>query len=473
MRFAGALAWLVLVFGAATGAWAQYGLSGAPELLRLGPEAGPPGLLPAYPADATGAAYGGDSRAAYPGWQGPTSGPPSAFPSARLTAWSGSPRTSSPTPAPAPGLSLGPIPDAASAASPSVMNLMLEESGDWSAPGIAGPGCGPGQACGGPCGPCFEPQWYVSAAGLIMTRDKANCLWTTYESDNNPNQIMRFNDARVDWRGGFEVRIGRRFGGCGQWAVEADYWRIDGFGGFASASITDWTVSTPLIVDEIEFGGVPGTMYFDGAAVHRIWRSNQFQNVEINLVRNPIGPDGCSPVDLHWLLGVRWFNFDESLVFGTETLTPEYAYLSDKIRNNLIGVQVGLNAGYRLGYNWRLYAEPKVGLYDNHIENTFDAFRADGVHAVPTAASGVPGEFPVSARKDQFAVLTQIDVGLDWQFHPQWRAFVGYRLIAATGVGLADHQFITYVVDLPEYERIKSNGNLLLHGGFAGLEFRF
>jgi hypothetical protein len=306
-----------------------------------------------------------------------------------------------------------------------------------------------------------------------MTRDKANCLWTTYETNNNPNQIMRFNDANVDWRGGFEVKIGRRFGACNQWAVEGDYWRIDGFSGYASASIDGGTVSTPLIVNEIEFGGITGDVYFDGAAVHRIWRRDQFQNVEINLIRSPMDPYGGSQVDLHWLLGVRWFNFDESLVFGAETLTPEYAFLSDRIRNNLIGVQVGLNAGYRLGYNWRLFADAKLGLYDNHIDNTFDAYRGDGVHAVPTAASGVIGSYPVAASKDQFAVLTQIDAGLDWQFHPQWRAFAGYRLIAATGIGLADHQFITYVVDIPDLMIVKTNGNLLLHGGFAGLEFRF
>jgi len=484
MKYARALACLVVFFGAATGAWAQYGLSGAPELLRLGPEARDPGLLPAYAATGAGGAYR-TPQAAYSNWQGPESGPPLS-PPGYSTANSRSPgpyesgyptrlvQGGAATPPPSQGLPIGPIPGAAPQGGSSVMNQMLEESNGWSVPGFAGPGCGPGQPCGEPCGPCFQPQWYVSAAGLFMTRDKANCLWTTFETLNNPNQIMRFNDAEVGWRGGFEVKIGRRFGDCGQWSVEADYWRIDGFDGFASASIANWSVSTPLLVDEIEFGGVTGNLYFDGAAVHRIWRRDQFQNVEINLIRSPIEPNGGSLVDLQWLLGVRWFNFEESLIFGTETFTPEFAYLSDRIRNNLIGVQAGLNLGCRLGYNWRLFADTKVGLYDNHIENTFDAYRGDGVvHAVPTVASGVPGQFPVAASKDQFAVLTQIDAGLDWQFHPQWRAFAGYRLIAATGIGLADNQFLTYVVDLPEYERIKSNGNLLLHGGFAGLEFRF
>ena len=458
MKCLRALACLAAVFGTATGAWAQYGLSGGPELLRLGPELNDPGLRPANPIRAaTGYQMPGDqgySDRLVRNWEPtPTRGP-----------------SVPPPPNPAASQPLTPVPQ------PSVMSQMLEEStyaGPAPAYAGAGYGGGAGQPCGEPCGPCFQAQWYVSAAGLIMTRDKANCLWTTYETDNNPNQIMRFNDADVDWRGGFEVKVGRRFA-CGQWAVEADYWRIDGFSGFASASIPGWTVSTPLIVKEIEFGGITGDHYFDGAVTHRIWRRDEFQNVEINLIRSPINACGeCSLLDLHWMLGVRWFNFDESLIFGTESVDPAFAFLSDRIQNNLIGAQVGLEAGCRLGYNWRAFVTPKLGLYDNHIQNTFDAYRSDGVHAVPTVASGVPGGFPVTADKDQFAVLAQIDAGLDWQFHPQWRAFAGYRLIAATGIGLADHQFLTYVVDIPEYSRIKSNGNLLLHGGFAGLEFRF
>lgn len=449
MKYVRALTILSVVFGAASGAWAQNGLSGAPELLR----------------------FGQDDPAAYVAATSTAPGPyESAYTNRRASGPALAPATGAALPAaPIPGSSQPPA-----GPTPSVMDQMLDETGCWGAPAYAAPGygCGAGQPCGDVCGPCFQPQWYVSAAGLFMTRDKANCLWTTYETDNNPNQLMRFNDAKPDWRGGFEVKLGHRFGECGQWAIEADYWRIDGLNGYASMALPGWTVSTPLIVSDIEFAGVNGTVYFDGAAVHRIWRHNDFENVEINLIRAPVFPDG-GPIDVSWLVGVRYFRFDESLIFGSETLSADYAYLSDRIYNNMIGAQVGLDVGYRLGYNWRAFGGAKLGLYDNHIENTFDAYNGDGVHANPTAASGMTGQFPVVAKKDQFAVLAQIDAGLEWRFHPQWRAFGGYRLMAATGVGLADHQFLTYVVDLPEYGRIKSNGNLLLHGAFAGVEFRF
>jgi hypothetical protein len=62
---------------------------------------------------------------------------------------------------------------------------------------------------------------------------------------------------------------------------------------------------------------------------------------------------------------------------------------------------------------------------------------------------------------------------VDWQFHERWSAFLGYRLLVATGIGLADHQLTPYVVDIPELADIDTNGTLILHGAFAGLTCRF
>jgi hypothetical protein len=52
-------------------------------------------------------------------------------------------------------------------------------------------------------------------------------------------------------------------------------------------------------------------------------------------------------------------------------------------------------------------------------------------------------------------------------------ATIGYRLVAATGMGLADHQFPNNVVDFAFLDTVKSNGNLLVHGAFAGLQIEF
>lgn len=510
MKYLGAVAWLGAVLATASGAWAQFGLSGAPELVPLFPQTSRlPAAYPAseqpdigLPADqrpaplsvprktrpikptASYAPTGSASRSPYePGYSyRPLSGEAVGAEWPAAAAGSEAPATPVWTQDPPVGRSGGF--GRAQAEPAGLIGQMLDESGCWGGvPGYAGQQarCDAGFAPGGSqAEPCFQPMWYVGAAGLIMSRDKANGVWTTYESGASANRLMRTTDAEVDWRGGYEVRLGRYFA-SGRWALEGVYWSIDGFQGFASSSVAGGTVSTPLIVSDIEFAGTSGTAYFDEAEEHRLWRRNEFENIEINLTRHRVDPYGASLVDLHWLLGVRYFRFEESLRFGSLAAggtwggtDPDEAYLSDRVNNNLIGVQIGLETGCQLGYKLRVFLAPKVGLYNNHIENRFDAYRGDGVLASPTAASGFAGTYPVVATTDAFAFLAEIDAGVDWQFHPRWNAFAGYRLVAATGIALADHQIPTYVADIGnELALIDHNGHLILHGAVAGLQFRF
>jgi hypothetical protein len=308
----------------------------------------------------------------------------------------------------------------------------------------------------------------------MMRGDKANQVLTTYQTDAFPNHLMWLTDAEEGWRNGFEARLGRRFGACGEWAVEADYWRIDSLDASASASVDGGTVSTPFLVGDIEFGGVNGSVLFNGASVHRIQRHDEFENFEFNLIHAPLVlGGGCCPLEVQWLAGFRWFRFDERLVFESENPNGQTAFLGDRIYNYLYGGQVGLDAGVRLGCRVRVFAAVKLGLYENHIQNTFDAQSGDGVHANPIAGSGVAGAFPVSAAEDRLAALAQWDAGVQCQICPYLYAFAGYRLLAVTGLGLADHQFLTRTVNIPEYQTIKSNGELFLHGAYAGVQVQF
>jgi hypothetical protein len=340
-----------------------------------------------------------------------------------------------------------------------------------------------GAICGFDNAPCLQPKWYASAAGLFLTRDEANGVWTTNET-GTVNHLMRTTDANVDWRGGYDVKIGAYLGPCSNWSIEAGYWTIDRFSGSADMSLLPGnTVGTPLIVDGIEFAGVNGDRFFNDAAEHRLWRADRVQSAEASLVYRFAGCDPCcySPFDVSVLAGARYFVFDENLTFGSLADGGSWggndgrdeAYLKDYISNNLIGIQFGCDAGYHVLRTVRLYASPRLGFYDNHIRARFDAFRGDGTRATPTPASGVVGSYPVSADKDVFSFLGQIDVGLDWEFSSHWTAFLGYRLVAATGIGLADHQIPADVVDVAALGDIKHNGNLLVHGALAGLRVAF
>jgi len=188
---------------------------------------------------------------------------------------------------------------------------------------------------------------------------------------------------------------------------------------------------------------------------------------------------GYSPFTMGWNLGVRYFRFEESFLFGSrngatwgEAGGTNEAYLDDKCRNDLVGFQFGADFSYNMFGNWRLFAAPKLGIYNNHVQHYFNLRRGDGVIA-SAAPAGVTETYPVSSTEDALAFLSEIDLGMDWQVAHNWSVFLGYRVIFATGIALADNQIPTYVVDIPEIADIDTNGDLVLHGAFAGVTVRF
>jgi hypothetical protein len=90
----------------------------------------------------------------------------------------------------------------------------------------------------------------------------------------------------------------------------------------------------------------------------------------------------------------------------------------------------------------------------------------------PTAFSGVSGSYPVDSSTDVVSFLTELNLGIDWQPTDHWSLVAGYRVLAVTGIGLADNQIPQYIVDIPEIAAIDHNANLILHGAFFGVAYR-
>ncbi len=317
--------------------------------------------------------------------------------------------------------------------------------------------------------------WYASAAGLYLSRSEPRRVWTTYENNNNSNQLMSTQDADTDFEVGADLRIGRCLAG-NRWVVELGYWSIDNFDGSASQSHAN-EVSSPLQFNDLEFApGDPVVDYFDSAADHRVYRSNELHNLEINLIEGQAASSGCSPWSHQMLVGVRYFKFDEDITFDTLNSGGTWGgnggldevRLRDSIQNDLIGVQVGCIFQRRLGCKTRFVVTPKFGIYNNHIENRFDLRRGDGTAAVPSAASGVTGSYPVESSTDVVSFLSEANVGLQYQASCRWSLYGGYRVVAITGMGLADEQIPQFIIDIPEIADIDSNGSLVLHGAYFG-----
>jgi hypothetical protein len=336
--------------------------------------------------------------------------------------------------------------------------------------------------------------WYASLSGLAISRNSPNKVWCTNEPPPFEfRQIMNFDQAQTSWKFGGEIRFGRRFccetcdpcsAPSGYWAVEANYWTTAAFDGFASITNPNGpTVNTPFVVGNLDFMGVNATTWFNGAAQQAVWRHDEIQSVEISFVRGQWANVYGSNWDFAFNVGPRFFRFEESLMFGSLQATgnPDWsqnggaaaAYLTDHIINNLWGAQTGFDLGYNFaGGALRMFVVPKVGIYNNNINNTFTAQLGNGAVATINYA-GQPGGFPVESSTNALAFMSQIDVGAEWFFAQRWSARVGYRVVAISGIGLADNQFPTYVNAVDEIADIDTNGDLLLHGAFATITFNF
>ena len=486
MKYFQAISLLAALSCTTSAAWAQYGLYGSPGLVDLptveGRAYAPQDAtvqpsLPYRVAPAPHVASAWDAQ--------PIPGATSPFPQMTDPAYSAYGHPTVPLTTVAAKKKRPPKKEQAPQKS-SVVDEMLSESGGgfpepWGPESDCGlePDCGD---CCDSCVPCFQPKWYASMRGLIMERgDRPNKVWTTYEFTDASNQL-RHTWYPLEWEGGFDLRLGRRFCcGCNQWALEAGYWTLN------PAEISVFRshmnlVSTPLDLLNVEdpVVGGPAQGLFDEAEAHIIDRRNEVHSIELNLIRSPIGVVCGTPFHCSWTFGARFFRFEEDLVFssldegGTVFGVDPTGYLDDKCVNNLIGAQLGCRVDYTRN-KWRLYAFPKVGIYNNHIRHRFSGYRRDSVNGTVLFNVLWPGypQYPVESTTDVVAFLTEFDVGLDWQFHPNWSATLGYRATVATGMALADHQIPFFPGDTPELADIDYNGYLLLHGAFAGVTCQF
>lgn len=334
-----------------------------------------------------------------------------------------------------------------------------------------------GNACG--CTPAARPcvVWYASAAGLYLDRSDSRRVWTTYEAGVNSNQLMNTQDADTDFEAGGEFHIGR-YVACNRWALDLGYWSINNYEGSDEQSGAGFAtgVSSVLAFNDLEFApGDPLSNYVDNSAAHRIYRENEIHNVELNMIEAR-SCNTCSPWSHQMLVGVRYFKFDEDLNFDALAAGGTWGgngglneiRMSSRTKNDLIGAQIGCILSRRLGCKTNFVVTPKFGIYNNHIENYYDLRRGDGTAAAPSAASGVAGGFPVESSTDEISFLSEVNIGLQYQASCRWSLFGGYRVVAITGIGLADEQIPQFIVDIPEIAAIDTTGSLVLHGAYFG-----
>ncbi len=324
---------------------------------------------------------------------------------------------------------------------------------------------GSGPCATGCCDGC-KPLWFGYLGGLVMSRDEPDEVYLTYPNVDPPG-ILSTKDASAesDWRGGFEVRLGRRFG-CDR-ALEVVYWTLDPFASRACVDSATNEISSRLDFTGVTLNGNAAQDYFTDNREHHVWRRNEFHNIEINLLHMPVVCDRSHGFNLSWLLGARYFRFDEGLIFGASEdwlgVDPSTeAYYDIDVVNNLIGLQLGAAATWMITPRWSIFAAPRAGLFANHIEHESRLFDGNGVVG-----------FDIESNKDDVSMLAQLDVGLNFQITPAWFAVIGYRAVGVAGLALSDDQIPVFIGETETIADVNSNGSLILHGGFAGIGVNF
>jgi hypothetical protein len=220
------------------------------------------------------------------------------------------------------------------------------------------------------------------------------------------------------------------------------------------------------------FGGNPVSLIYNRSVSHFVYRDNTFHNFEFNLLRS-LGTTDCGKKSWEWFAGFRYFSFDEDFnyaTFSTNPLYPPSLYYQLCTENKLYGFQVGTRnercLNNRLGYQFG----SKVGIYGNHIE----ACQAihDGSNSYAEIGSGpyTGTDYNFESSKDDFSMMGELNLGLTYQLNCKWRAVGGYRALGVSGIALAPDQIPYNFTDTRDINRIKSNGSLILHGSYFGLE---
>ncbi len=323
--------------------------------------------------------------------------------------------------------------------------------------------------CG--CGPGF----FASVGGLVMTRARANAVITTVQNGDPTNALMNTQDAGAGWTGGGEVSFGYAFGGtnwagpygacgvCGNPGLVFTWWGTGEMTGFSSVTDTTGVAGTALNsefnVAGVTIGGDPASNFFEGASRQRLWRTDNINSFEGNLLQGAIADTGR--LQIIGLAGFRYFRFTEVLTFGSTNFAgTDEAFLSYRAFNNLYGGQVGGILNYSLTPRCSLYITPKAGVYGNQMVVRRLIYRDDGI-SNPT----------ISAYKSDVSFLGQIDTGINYMIRPNVFAYIGYRIVGVSNVALGDNQFGPALGDDVSATEVKQSGSLILHGATFGLSF--
>jgi len=219
----------------------------------------------------------------------------------------------------------------------------------------------------------------------------------------------------------------------------------------------------------------------DDAQIHSLRRENEFHNVEVNLLQmlgGGYGAGTCGRLSYNLLAGVRYFKFRDNLLFTADTVDRVYTGAVEEVNyrinldNSLVGFQVGGEGQYCLSNRFNFDFGCKVGLFGNHVKHLSEIGGAAG-YGVINNGPNLGRPFFVDNTKNDVSMLAEVNLGGRYCLNDCWTLFGGYRAVGVAGVAIPTHQIYPDLRGIQDVELVDTNSNLILHGGYFGLECNF
>ncbi len=339
--------------------------------------------------------------------------------------------------------------------------------------------------------PHRAPVWFGGAYGLVMMRDYESVVPLSYDPTSPQASTLSSDDSDFTAMGGVEAILGRHYANglgwqLGYWGLYPgeQSWEVGGFPDSQRSGLSDVNYTAA------GFGTNDGLSWFDAGVAHRVYRQNEIHNLEFNLLSslplclptcNPCFDDCADPSVPRYTVsmfgGLRYFNFDEffgyrSTVEGSFTNDARDLYHNLRVDNHLVGLQLGGHLDFRLRRKLTLTGGTKVGAFANYMEHEQE-LRGPSGYATINSGPSVGRDYDFESDKTDLAMLGELSLGLAYQMTKSWKVTGGYRALGISGVALAPNQISANYASQSEAENINSEGSLILHGAYFGIEFAY
>ena len=331
-----------------------------------------------------------------------------------------------------------------------------------------GEGCPPGagagpyggtQGYGGAAGfsQCGPHYFDVAADLMYMRRERtAEPLRDFTSLGIDGPRILSSNNTELDYEPGFRI-VGRYDIGAVSLVEVAYFGTFDWSSSAQVESATGQLFSAFTAFGTDPFAGA-GFEETDNATLHRISISSQLDNAEINWRQYWVAPHPSLTGTI--LAGARWTRLEESFLWHTESALGEFDNNTSTL-NNMVGFQVGADAMWCIFQGFRLTAEGKAGIFNNHAKQ----------RTVITATTS--GPIVETAESDHVAFVGEGSIGFVADLLPSWSLRGGYQTLILTSVALSANNvnFDRSAGFAPTNVFLEDGGEAVYHGFYLGAEY--